>query len=188
MRKKELDLYSVYRRGLRARRRKMPIYFPAVLVLLVSLSVFGILRVQNRALEEELESVYWELTQEEVQYQEVKQKWLYNEALMERVEIMSALEESRATYPKVTSALVDQIAAEGGEEISMVLKGYDSLAGTLSFRAESRQVIHIPDYVAALRETGKFEILEYSGYRYENGMYTLALHCVLKGNGEGGAS
>jgi hypothetical protein len=70
----------------------------------------------------------------------------------------------------------------------MVLEGYDAGTGVLSFRARSRRVISIPDYVSALRATGRFELLEYSGYRCEEDMYVLSLRCILKGNGEGGAS
>ena len=161
-------------------------YLPAAVVLLAGLAVFGVLRAQNQILEENLGSLRREWTQEEAQYRQARRKWLYNEALLDRIEAMNALKEGRATYPKVTSSLMEEIAALGGEEIEMVLEGYDSAAGTLSFQARSHQVISIPDYVTALRETERFEMLEYSGYRYENEMYTLELRCVLKG--EGGAS
>ena len=188
MRRKELDLYSAYRHGFRARRRKVPVYLPALLALLLGVGVFGVLRMQNQTLEDELNSIRRELAQEETQYWQAEKQWLYNDALMERLEMMNALEKSRATYPKVTGPLVEELAAVGGEEIGMVLEGYDSETGTLSFRAKSRQVISIPDYVSALRETGRFELLEYSGYHYEDGMYILSLRCILKGNGGGGAS
>ena len=188
MRRKELNLYSAYRRDLRAQRRKVPVYLPALLILLVGVGVFGVLRMQNKVLEEELGALRRELAQKETQYWQAEKQWLYNEALMERLARMNALEKSWGTYPKVTGSLVEELAAVGGEEIGMDLEGYDSETGTLSFRAKSRQVISIPDYVTALRETGRFELLEYSGYHYEDGMYVLSLYCILKGNGEGGAS
>ena len=185
MGRKELDLYAAYRRGLLPQRR-MPLYLPVVLVLLAGLAVVGVLQAQNQILEGNLGSLRRELIQEEAQYRQVRRKWLYNKALLDRMEATNALKEGRATYPKVTSSLMEEIAALGGEEIEMVLEGYDSEAGTLLFQARSHQVISIPDYVTALRETERFEMLEYSGYRYENEMYTLELRCVLKG--EGGAS
>ena len=188
MRRKELNLYSAYCRDLRAQRRKVPVYLHALLVLLVGVGVFGVLRMQNQVLEEELGALRRELAQEETQYWQAEKQWLYNDALMERLTLMNAMEESRATYPKVTGSLIEELSTVGGEEIGMVLEGYDSETGTLSFRAKSRQVISIPDYVTALRETGRFELLEYSGYHYEDGMYILSLYCILKGNGEGGAS
>ena len=188
MRRKELDLYSAYRRDLRIRRRKLPVYLPALLVLLAGLGMFGLLRVQNQALEEELSALRRELALEETQYWQAEKRWLYNEGLMERLELMNEMEKSRATYPAVTGPLIKELAAVGGEEIGMVLEGYDAGTGVLSFRARSRRVISIPDYVSALRATGRFELLEYSGYRCEEDMYVLSLRCILKGNGEGGAS
>ena len=68
MRRKELNLYSAYRRDLRARRRKMPVYLPALLALLLGVGVFGVLRMQNQVLEEELGALRRELAQEETGY------------------------------------------------------------------------------------------------------------------------
>ena len=187
MKKKELDFYAGYRRTLRGGRRSAPVYLPALLVLLVGLCAFGVLEGRNQVLEEELEVLCLEVEQEEAQYQQAQEKWIYNETLMERIGVLEELEKSRATYPKVTSALIEEIDAVGAGRIDMVLEGYDAETGELFFHASSKEVIHIPDYVAALRETGRFRTLEYSGYHDEKGAYTLSLRCVLRGSGEGGS-
>ena len=62
----------------------------------------------------------------------------------------------------------------------------DMSTGTLNFNAVSRQVIDIPGYVSKLNSTGLFESVNYTGYSYADGEYSLALSCVLKAeDGEG---
>ncbi len=180
MRKKELDLYGSYRR--RSRRQRRYSWCLAVLAALAAgLCVFGAVEGQNWALRREIAEVqgWMEATEEERLTAEIQ--WAYNEALLEREAAMAHLSASRATYPKVGSGLIARIAAVGGERVTMTLEGYDSATGVLRFRAESGKVIDIPGYVLDLRRTGLFERVDYTGYRYGRGVYSLDLSCVLSG-------
>ena len=51
---------------------------------------------------------------------------------------------------------------------------------------DSSAVIDIPAYVRKLSETGLFSTVNYSGYSYDDGEYSLMLSCVLKGAETGG--
>lgn len=186
MRRKELDLYRSCRRASRAPGRYEWLwYLPVVLVLAASLCAYGHLKAQNRVLEDRISQLREQIAQQEAEYRTAERKWAYNELLMRYTEDLEALSKSRDTYPEVTSALLERIAAVGGDHVTMALGGYDSSTGELSFLAKSAQVIDIPDYVSALRATGLFSAVEYSGYQYEAGVYTLDIRCVLH---MGGAS
>lgn len=50
----------------------------------------------------------------------------------------------------------------------------------------SRAVIDIPGYVNKLTQTGLFSSVDYSGYQYQDGEYTLDLSCILKAIDAGG--
>ena len=58
--------------------------------------------------------------------------------------------------------------------------------GLLTFHAVSSAVIDIPGYVNKLTQTGLFSSVDYSGYQYQDGEYTLDLSCILKAIDAGG--
>ena len=60
------------------------------------------------------------------------------------------------------------------------VQSVDMSTGTLTFNAVSRQVIDIPGYVNILNGTGLFDSVDYTGYSYMDGEYSLMLSCVLK--------
>ena len=73
-----------------------------------------------------------------------------------------------------------------GSAMSVEIESMDAETGLLTFHAVSREVIDIPGYVSKLTQTGLFSSVDYSGYQYQDGEYSLDLSCVLKGNDAGG--
>lgn len=187
MRKKHLNLYRSHHR-FRARPGAggwlRAFYMPAAALLLAGLCAAGVVRLQNRALARQITALERQMEAEGPRYEEAQAKWAYNEALMARRAAVEALSKTFAAYPAVTGGLVDKIAAVGDGAVTMTLKGWDSERGRLDFRAESPRVMDIPGYVEALRKTGLFAAVDYTGYRYEREVYVLDLACVLRG-GEG---
>lgn len=185
--RKELDLYRSYRRRSRGETEGVwlrTFYLPAVAILLAGLCVCGVFKIQSHALQEKIAAQEQWMAEQEDRYPEAERKWADNEALMDRIAAAEDLTAALSTYPKITTELIAAIDAVGGERVTMTLIGYDS-AGALQFRARSGQVIDIPAYILALRETDLFTAVDYSGYRYEQeGVYVLDLRCTLR---EGGA-
>ena len=66
------------------------------------------------------------------------------------------------------------------------IKSMDAQSGLLSFQAESADVIDIPSYINKLTQTGLFSSVDYSGYQYNDGKYSLDLSCVLAAENAGG--
>ena len=183
MKKRELDLHRSCR--LRSRRETQSVwlrafYLPALLILAAGLCSWTVLWTQSHALEQEVAAVEAELAAQGDRYHEAEIKWAYNQALMDRAAAAEELSAALAAYPQITSGLMASIAAVGGETVGMTLKGYDSAMGTLEFRAQGHAVIDIPAYVLALRQTGLFSAVDYSGYRYDGGAYHLDLKCTLR--------
>ena len=181
--RKELDLR---RRTLKEPRAGWlrAFYTPAVALFLAGLCTAGVIGIQNRSLSREISAVESWLEEMEPRYLQAQRKWAYHEALVQRRRLTEDLTAVLETYPAITSQLIGQIASVGGDRVVMTLEGWDDDTGTLSFRAQSGEVVEIPSYIQALRETGLFRSVEYTGYQYQQEKYTIVLQCVLK---EGGA-
>ena len=91
-----------------------------------------------------------------------------------------------ATYPDLDAEMIAKIVDVGGSAMTVQIKTMDSETGELTFNAVSSAVIDIPAYVRKLSETGLFSTVNYSGYSYNDGEYSLMLSCVLKGAETGG--
>ncbi len=185
MAKKEFDLYSSYRRTTR-HKVKYSLFSspaaPALLILVIALAAWGILlrfNVERMEQVEQLESWLYDPAINE-NYNEAVAKQAYNEGLLSDLKEAETLKENLATYPAVSSELLDEIGAVGGEKVEMVITGYNSTSGELLFEAHSREVIDIPGYVLALQETELFHTVEYTGYEYEEEEYILRLRCTLQ--------
>ena len=183
--RKELDLRSCRRVSNGTRTGWLrAFYTPAAALLLVGLCAAGAIGMQNRTLAREISAAQRWLEETEPQYLQAEGKWAYHEALVQRRQLTEDLTAALATYPAITSGLIDRIAAVGGDRVVMTLEGWDAGTGTLSFLARSGEVLEIPSYIQALRETGLFRSVEYTGYRYQQEGYSLVLHCVLEEGGE----
>ncbi len=92
-----------------------------------------------------------------------------------------------ASYPPLTTELLNRIRGAGGSGIECTVTGYDVSTGIITFEAASREVIDVPAYIQKLQDSGVFHFVDYLGYSYENDWYTLALSCAIEGrNVQGG--
>lgn len=181
--RKELDLYRS-RRPFRLWKGPdwlRSFYVPGAAVLLAGLLLTGLLTLQNRALEREAEGIRAWMAETEGRALRAEKAWAYHEALLTRLTMAEDLTAALASYPKLTSKLMDSVSSIGG--VTMTLESWEG--ETLSFRVESPEVIDIPACVLALRETGLFLSVDYGGYRYHQGRYLLELTCVPAGEGGG---
>lgn len=90
------------------------------------------------------------------------------------------------TYPDLDAEKINKIVDVGGAALRVEIQTMDAESGTLTFNAASADVIDIPGYIAKLTNTGLFSSVNYSGYSYNNGEYTLMLSCILKAEEAGG--
>ena len=183
---KELDLLRSYRRLSRNKEQKDLLhnfYTPIAAVLVLCILVWGVFLRLNLSLSGKIDDINDWLNDPSViaQYNEAAEKQAYNNRLVQGLQQVQNLTDALATYPAVDSALVSKISAAGGEQVSMVLTGYDASTGALQFDAQSSSVIDIPSYVLKLQKTGLFQKVEYTGYAYDEGVYVLSLNCTLQG-------
>ena len=185
--KKELDLLRSYRRLSRDKKGQNDLlhnfYTPIAAVLVLCILVWGVLLRLNMSLSDKTDDINDWLNDPSVieQYNEANEKQQENDRLVQSLQQVQSLTDALATYPTVDSALMAKISAAGGEQVSMVLTGWDATTGALQFDAQSSNVIDIPSYVLALQKTGLFQKVDYTGYAYDDGVYVLSLNCILQG-------
>ena len=192
-RNRELDLLRSYRRKAKGERERTQLlsgyYTPALVLLVVGLVIWSGFAGVNFVMQRDNDTIQdWLAAPETVaRYDEAVQKQKQLEQLRRQLDEVDALERSIATYPKVTSALMDRVRAVGGDRISVRLTGYDDQTGVLAFEARGGNVSEIPGYVRDLQNTGLFQTAGYTGYTYDEDHYVLSLSCVLAGHAsEGG--
>lgn len=185
--KKELDLLRSYRRLSRDKKGRNDLlhnfYTPIAAVLVLCILVWSVLLRLNTILLDKTDDISNWLNDPTVieQYNEANAKQQENDRLVQSLQQVQNLTDALATYPTVDSALMAKISAAGGEQVSMVLTGWDATTGALQFDAQSSNVIDIPSYVLALQKTGLFRKVDYTGYAYDEGVYVLSLNCILQG-------
>ena len=69
----------------------------------------------------------------------------------------------------------------GGSQIGLQITDFDAETGLLLFDANSLAVIDVSNYILRLQETGLFHTVDYTGYIFEDGWYTLSLSCTMEG-------
>ena len=113
----------------------------------------------------------------------VKNPLFVKELIHKQVEEMK---QNLATYPDLDADIIARIVDVSGSNMNVEVKSMDAETGLLTFHAVSSAVIDIPGYVNKLTQTGLFSSVDYSGYQYQNGEYTLDLSCILKAIDAGG--
>ena len=96
------------------------------------------------------------------------------------------MKQNLATYPDLDADIIARIVDVSGSNMNVEVKSMDAETGLLTFHAVSSAVIDIPGYVNKLTQTGLFSSVDYSGYQYQDGEYTLDLSCILKAIDAGG--
>ncbi len=160
---------------------------PVAVVFGVCVLVLAVFLVMNFVLRVQADKKYKWI--EAPENQEAYQQALAVEAQAERIEEAIAAvrhtEENLSSYPELTSEVIRRISSVGGST-SIRIRGYDSKEGILTFEAGSTKVIDIPSYIEELQATGLFHKVDYTGYTYEDEIYTLSLSCTMKESGRGG--
>ena len=147
---------------------------PPVLTLAVCMALFGAVSVWNLLESKKIDDINDWINDSQIQQQ-------YQEA--DQVEQMK---QNLATYPDLDADIIARIVDVSGSNMNVEVKSMDAETGLLTFHAVSSAVIDIPGYVNKLTQTGLFSSVDYSGYQYQNGEYTLDLSCILKAIDAGG--
>lgn len=185
---KQLDLQQAFGRlsGAEDRltdiRRHLALPLAVFAALLVPMVVVAMMNMEaNRANRRRQEWIDSKTVQEEYgQARSLEGRLAVIDACITTVEQTSR---NLSGYPEISGNLLRQVELVGGRTIDFSLTGYQDADGALTFKASSREVIDVPAYVLKLQESGLFEEVRYTGYVYEEGVYTLSLSCVLAGRG-----
>ena len=121
------------------------------------------------------------------QYQKANERKEVSSQLAEAIRQVKQTTKNLDTYPDLTTEMILMIEDVGGQDMEVKIQTMDMETGTLTFNAVSRKVIDIPVYVQKLEDTGLFYSVDYTGYSYNDSVYTLMLTCVLEEAQTGGS-
>lgn len=161
---------------------------PVAVVFILCAVIFGVVQVRKISLENKLqEKENWiaEMSVSE-EYREAlaseRQVWQIAQTIRE----IEQLQENLATYPKFDAETLAEIEG-AGSGLDLKIRSYDAESGELNFDANSSDVIDIPGYIMNLERTNLFYKVDYTGYTYQDGVYTLSLVCTMDSPQTGGA-
>ena len=161
---------------------------PPVITLAVCMALFGAVSVWNLLESKKIDDINDWINDSQIQqqYQEADEVMKESERLVEQKRQVEQMKQNLATYPDLDADIIARIADVSGSTMSVEVKSMDAETGLLTFHAVSSAVIDIPGYVNKLTQTGLFSSVDYSGYQYQDGEYTLDLSCILKPIDAGG--
>lgn len=161
--------------------------YPAVTLGICAVAVAGI-SVWNFATSKETEKINDWINDPQVQesYQAASEKKAQSDKLATAYSQVTQMTSNLDTYPDLDAAMINKIVDASGSALTVQIQTMDAESGELTFNATSANVIDIPGYIAKLTDTGLFSSVNYSGYSYNDGEYSLMLSCVLKGIEPGG--
>lgn len=192
---KQIDLYAAGQKdsgeiGIQAQGILRHLAAPAAL-LAAGLITAGVIAGMNWiVMRDNLKKQDWI---ESVQREGIYQQALELEDELKQVEdgisSVERLNRNLSVYPEFSGSVLRLIEVVGGGAIDLLLTDYETETGVLMFDANSKAVIDVSDYIRRLQDTGLFHTVDYTGYTYEDGVYTLSLSCTLEGKTEdqGGA-
>ncbi len=160
---------------------------PVAVVFVVCAVIFTIAQVRKISMDKKVaEKELWiEQTTESEEYQQAvisNQKAKHVEQTIQQIE---QLGRNLATYSKFDEQTLSAIEG-AGRGIDLKIRSYDDTTGVLTFDASSKDVIDIPGYIMNLESTNLFYKVEYTGYTYEDDMYTLSLLGIMDSPKTGG--
>ena len=158
---------------------------PPVITLAVCMALFGAVAVWNLLESKKIDDINDWINDSQIQqqYQEADEVMKESERIVEQKQQMK---QNLATYPDLDADIIARIVDVSGSNMNVEVKSMDAETGLLTFHAVSSAVIDIPGYVNKLTQTGLFSSVDYSGYQYQDGEYTLDLSCILKAIDAGG--
>lgn len=161
---------------------------PPVLTLAVCMALFGAVSVWNLLESKKIDDINDWINDSQIQqqYQEADEVMKESERLVEQKQQVEQMKQNLATYPDLDADIIARIVDVSGSNMNVEVKSMDAETGLLTFHAVSSAVIDIPGYVNKLTQTGLFSSVDYSGYQYQDGEYTLDLSCILKAIDAGG--
>lgn len=161
---------------------------PPILSLVVCLVLFAGVSFWNFLVSAKIDNVNDWINDSQIQeqYQKANETKKESERLIESKKQVEQMKQNLATYPDLDAETIARIVDVSGSAMSVEIESMDAETGLLTFHAVSREVIDIPGYVSKLTQTGLFSSVDYSGYQYQDGEYSLDLSCVLKGIDAGG--
>lgn len=160
---------------------------PVAVILILCLTAFAVVQVRNMIQEHEIrrkdEWIADTLTSEQYLQALISER---EARKIERIILeIGQLQENLATYPEFNRDIISEIEkAQNG--FTLKIRSYDSDSGLLTFDASSREVIDIPEYILKLEGTNLFYQVDYTGYTYQDGVYTLSLLCIMDSSQKGG--
>ena len=161
---------------------------PPVITLAVCMALFGAVSVWNLLESEKIDDINDWINDSQIQqqYQEADEVMKESERLVEQKLQVEQMKQNLETYPDLDADIIARIVDVSGSNMNVEVKSMDAETGLLTFHAVSSAVIDIPEYVNKLTQTGLFSSVDYSGYQYQDGEYTLDLSCILKAIDAGG--
>lgn len=136
---------------------------------------------KNHSKQDWIESVKREGTYQRAQELEAQLKEVEN-----GIASVKLLERNLSAYPEFSGGVLRSIEGVGGSQIGLLITDFDVETGILTFDANSTAVIDVSGYILRLQETGLFHTVDYTGYTFEDGWYTLSLSCTMEGRVYGG--
>ncbi|XCP86783.1 hypothetical protein ABXS75_08325 [Roseburia hominis] len=161
---------------------------PVAGVFAVCAVILAIVMIRHLSLEQKIhkKEEWIRETADSGQYQEAVTAEQKAQEIEQTIREIEQLKKNLATYPEFNNETLADIERAGGG-ISLKIRSYDADSGVLTFDASSRDVIDIPGYIMNLEGTKLFHKVEYTGYTYQDGVYTLSLVCIMDGPQTGGA-
>lgn len=121
-------------------------------------------------------------------YQKAQELETQLRAVENGIASVELLNQNLASYPEFSGGVLRSIEGVGGSQIGLLITDYAVETGTLTFDANSLAVIDVSGYILRLQETGLFHTVDYTGYTFEDGWYTLSLSCTMEGRVYGGGA
>ena len=189
---KGINLYQVWSRAheegtVKTKNTAKQIVYPLI-IFGICAAVYAGLSVWNLAEAHKTAAIEDWINDSQVQeeYSKALAKETESEKLATQLSQVAQMKQNLDTYPDLTEEMLEKIVDVGGNDMSVRVQSLDMSTGTLTFHAVSRKVIDIPNYIQKLDDTGLFDSVNYSGYSYDGGEYSLMLSCVLKAEETGG--
>lgn len=183
---KQIDLSSAggksEEKGERTWKLVRHLAMPGVIALIGVVLTVGIGLVnyvvsgKNQSKQEWIESIKREGTYQKAQELEERLKKLEN-----GIASVKLSDQNLSSYPEFSGGVLRRIEGVGGSQIGLQITDFDAETGLLLFDANSLAVIDVSNYILRLQETGLFHTVDYTGYIFEDGWYTLSLSCTMEG-------
>ncbi len=161
--------------------------FLAAAIFVVCAAIFAVVWVRNLSMERKVRETEAWIGKTETSRQYQQALICERQAIRTRqtVQEIEQLQKNLAAYPKFDSQTIPVIEG-AGRGIALKIRKYDAATGALTFDANSQDVIDIPGYIMDLAGTGLFHKVDYTGYTYQDGIYTLSLVCIMDSPRTGG--